>query len=250
MQYKQHINRFKEQKDLQPDLKAKDFKAKLLKQDSMVSLVMIPQNMEQIEHKITERAFRDIQASNVFIWKKLNQLAPNAKPLQELDKNNQQNRTYFIVPLIYADIDQKELEIDYDSIKAICLGSLATLNGKQWINKIKPSALKYELVEYKSLTNSKKNQLYISYGIHKDRHKQIKEEQKEIIPDDDESDAESVATYVTYANSSVMNRFNAFNAAGKKKLNPRSPINAAKEVILTMREGESITVKGIFYFIL
>ena len=247
------MNRFIEQKEKELG----NEKIELEKQDCVVSLELIKQSNEQIEHKITLKAFENIAKSNNFIWKKLNQLSPGSEALEECNEDVLQRRSYFIIPLKYCDDDEDELEMDYESIKRIVFGAKYKLNGQEWVNKMKPSTLKNELVEYKGLI-AKKNRLYISYGIHKDRYKenkQIKREKSNQSLKSDDSKDESIATYnddddqsdimsvKSFCNESVVKRWSAMKAAGKMKLKSDKKSNFDKNVILTMTEDPFIQVK-------
>ena len=189
---------------------------RLSKQNCVVSLEIISE--EQPVHRITDDAFKKIQISNKFIWNTLD----GSKSLEECKEHSPRN--YFIVPLMYVN-DQTEIEMDYDSIQRICFGAKQELNGQEWVNKIKPSRLKNSLVQYK-------NELCISYGIHKDLYNK---HQEQIF---DESDKESVASFC--CNQSVQGRFDIMGAGGKSKLNKE------KNVILTRTVNPNIHVKILY----
>ena len=99
---------------------------------------------------------------------------------------------------------------DAKCTEKICLGSLCQLNGRQWLQKIKGAKLKNQVVEVKGA-------LCVSYGVHKGRYREIRE-QKEVNVDD----AVSVASF---CNQSVVQRFNDMKAGNyKRKLNDASPL--------------------------
>ena len=224
----------------------------------MVSLELVSQNMGQIEHKINTKAFQNFAKSNNFIWKKLNQLHFKSSTMEECNEDNLQKRTYFLIPLMYVDEDKSELEIDYECIQRICIGAQGRLNGKEWITKMKPSSLKHELIEIKAFSFGNKNKLCISHGIHKKRYKENKQRKQNSQKDkpktrngiEEKEDSQSMISdkewetrsVKSFCNESVVNRWSAMRAAGRRKLND-TPCNLDKNVILAMTEDPFIQVK-------